>query len=317
MSSCQIGQAVDIIYQNIKFNPSIIYLDLSSNLINDEYFIEFQDYPLVNEFLIELDMSNNLISDKSAKKFFENLANNISLQKLNFCDNQLGRESGLAILDILHINKKITYLNITLNKIGFLLQRKINAELNKNRIFSKEKKTPQLKQEIKELDFKSSEFITLKDKILRKHKETFSLIKTLETERKRMIVNKEQLKLDSSNHEKSMIELDNNIKDFKSKLTTLIEGEKEEGKFFYKENKMKIRVSTIQREINRENKQQQENMSELNQVLNKLKSKYQDLCIKKRVLDEKLNSAKIKLSEYNETYNKNINFLIKIKNMKK
>ena len=250
LGSCSLSHDVKDIGEIFRFNPTLKYIDLSHNQINDAGFESFEKYPKVNVILEEIDVSSNYISDKSASGFFKNLEENTTMLKLNFFDNHLGNESAKSIIEILKTNRNIVNINVTCNNIGLRVLDEIKNKIKNNRNIEQVKYIPKLKNELKDLEFDPNEIKYLKNKINyscleRKYNEKKFMkeVKDLESRKKENLKNTKDVTYSAKKIEKQINNLQKNFINIKDEEINEIDT------FNNNINIMKEKISLIETEL--------------------------------------------------------------------
>lgn len=285
LGSCNLNKDMKEISNIFKFNPTIKYLDLSHNKITPENFEGFISYPKDNLILEELDLSCNYIPDKGAAKFLANMADNTNILKLNFFDNHLGPESADAIIETLNINHQILNININCNNIGIKVMNEIKTKIKNNIIKEKERYVPQLRNQLKDLEFNPDEIDYLKKKISYTNKEREYMIKKYIKEVKDLKSKKKDNLKDSISVDSLNKKLEKSIDSIKNESNYLKEEEVKEKGFFNDEMaSMKKKISLLEEEI-----------KDINFTKFNLKHKYnEDIGLLKHTYDQTLQEEKIK-----------------------
>ena len=323
LGSCRLNHDIKEIAEIFKINPTIKYLDLSHNNITDEFFENFQAYPLDNLSLEEFDVSSNYISDKSASVFFKNLIDNNTLIKLNFYDNHLENESADAIIDILRKNHNLLSINVNCNNIGIKVMKEIKNQLQNNKMIKKEKYVPKLRNELKDLEFNPTEIKLLKNKIISVNKEGEYLykkyvkeVKVLESKKKYNLKNTRSVDI-----LKDKIENNMNIVEYET--NKLREEDINETQVFEKKMSSIVeKIDSLKNEIKDINKIKNDLKLNYNEEIGLLKSTYETTFQREESNKLSIVALKNELIQKNKIYEQKLDYLEKLKsspklNMKK
>ena len=317
LGSCGLGQVMSSVATIFTRHPTIKYLDLSHNHINDKGFEKFQEYPLNNLSLEEIDFSNNFISDKSATIFFKNLVGNTNIQRLNFYDNQLQNESAYAILDVIKKNHNLVSIQLKCNRIGIKMMKDIKMQISNNKIIEKGKFVPKIKEEIKGLEFNPTEINYLKDRIIIMNRERESLSQKFTQDIKEYNMRKKKNAEEVKNIDYSFTQNEKEIKKCVNKLNRINEENNNENKKFIQNSAIiKEKISSLENEIIEIKQKHNILKNKQNEEKKVLKSTYDKTLEEEQQLIISISSLSKLLEKYRQTYREKMDHLEKLENLK-
>ena len=289
LSKCELGdESTYNLGECLLQNETIKKLNISNNKISDAGFKSFIYLFNNNNTLENFDCSSNFISDLTMKEFLLNLEYNRTLKYLNLYDNQLHNDIGSLLLEILNKNKTLLSINLLFNRVQLKTIDEINQKLKLNNEKEKLKYVPNLKSNIKNLEFHPDDFQKLIKQIKTKKEQQITLSqKVKEDNRNYTILLSKELKL----FEKKKNELKNMNEELKKIEKQLSQSEKN---IKCVEENLVINERQIKNLIEEENNEYQK--IEINNM--KLKAEY-DLI--KRELDEVIIKTR---KEYGESQDK-------------
>ena len=102
----------------LEWTETLTYLNLSSNLLDDDRVKMIASGIAENKSISHLDLSHNKIADRGVKALASLLDRRSVLVYLNLRSNQIHSEGGRAIARALRTNRSLLSLNLSLNRIG-------------------------------------------------------------------------------------------------------------------------------------------------------------------------------------------------------
>ena len=185
LSRCQLGDiSAYPLGESLQQNETIRKLNISNNKITDNGFRSFIYLFNNNNTMESFDCSNNFISDLTMKDCLLYLEYNHTLKYLNLYDNQLRNEIGTLLLDILGKNKTLLSINLLYNRVQFKIIDEINRKLKLNNEKEKEKYIPDLKRNIRDLEFEPSLFKKYIKEIKKQKKQQITLSQKIKEDNK-------------------------------------------------------------------------------------------------------------------------------------
>mmetsp|Transcript_15365 Transcript_15365/g.50464 ORF Transcript_15365/g.50464 Transcript_15365/m.50464 type:complete len:420 (-) Transcript_15365:39-1298(-) len=97
---------------------TLTYLNLSSNLLDDDKMRMVASGMVDNLSVTALDLSHNKIADRGVRALAKLLDSRSVIAHLNLCDNQVHTEGARALARALRANVSLIELNLRLNRIG-------------------------------------------------------------------------------------------------------------------------------------------------------------------------------------------------------
>ena len=195
LSRCQLGdESAYPLGECLLLNETIKKINISNNKISDIGFKSFV-YLFKNNMTIEsFDCSCNFISNKTAKDFLSNIDYNRTLKHLNLYDNQIQNDIGSLLLEILERNKTLLTINLLYNRVQLKTIDEINQKLISNNDKEKSKYVPNLKRNIRDLEFDPQDFQKLIKLIKTKKSQQIALAKKVKEDNKNYVrlLSKEQ-----------------------------------------------------------------------------------------------------------------------------
>ena len=305
-SDCELSSSVKNLAVLFKRHPSIKYLNLSRNSINDEYFKSFVDYPNCNLCLEEIDFSENYITDKSAIYFCENLRYNNSLKKINFYDNDLESKSANAIIESLKFNRNLIKINLKCNRIPLKLLLEIKKQIQNNKTSQKQKLLPTIKNELQNLKFNPNEIGKLQENIIKSWNEKIFFAEKFKESKKKFDKKEreDQKELNKVLKELELIKKNisnicENISEINNNLVT------EEELSEIEKQKMEKKIRKLQQEINSLKNDYKLLMKDQEVDLYEIRKEYNKLFEEHTKCQNNLNYVKNVLSRKNDEYHLN------------
>ena len=195
LSRCQLGdESAYPLGECLLLNETIRKINISNNKISDIGFKSFV-YLFKNNTTIEsFDCSCNFISNKTVKDFLLNIEDNRTLKHLNLYDNQIQNDIGSLLLEILERNKTLLTINLLYNRVQLKTIDEINQKLISNNDKEKSKYVPNLKRNIRDLEFDPQDFQKLIKLIKTKKSQQIALAKRVKEDNKNYVrlLSKEQ-----------------------------------------------------------------------------------------------------------------------------
>jgi Ran GTPase-activating protein (RanGAP) involved in mRNA processing and transport len=314
LGSCNLGQYGKDIASIFKFSPTIRFLDLSHNQINDDNFEEFQTYPKDNLTLEELDLSNNFITDKGACRFFKYLEDNITMLKINFFNNHLENKSAEAIMNLLKTNRHLLSINLYCNNIGLKIMENIKMQIENNKMIEKGKYIPKLKNELKDLEFDPKEIGQLKNRIYYNNKIRENLEKKFIGEAKNLNVKKKDNMKKVKSIEYSVQKIEKQINGIQKEWNDIKDEEINDKDSFNNEmNLLKEKINEIEDEIKDINYTKYNLKHEYNEQIELLKKTYEKTLQQEQNIKISLISSNKLLDSLNNKYKKKLDYLENLK----
>jgi len=109
--AANLGEAIKNCY-------SLLSLNISANMIDDDLLRFVMAGVNMNISLIELNLSHNKIEDQGARRLAKFLIRNEILLYLNLGNNLIGYEGSRSIAQALKVNTTLQSLNLKLNNLG-------------------------------------------------------------------------------------------------------------------------------------------------------------------------------------------------------
>ena len=285
LSKCQLEDDTSyLLGECLSLNETIKVLNLSHNKISDSGFRSFVYLLKTNSTLETFDLSSNYLSDKSIIEFLSNAEYNTTLKYLNLYDNRIRNEVGKYIIKCLETNKSLLKINLFFNRVQLKTIEEINKKLKLNNIKEKNKKVPDIKRTLKELEFNPNEFKFLTKNIKTKKDQKITITKKIKEEQKNyeILLKEENKKINLKKKELEKIEeklkiLDDKIGNFGLNMKLL-------------EEDLVLNENKIKKQIQNENKAK----SEI-EILNiKAKADYE---LAKKDIENEINKTRVKYGE--------------------
>ncbi|KAL4433130.1 hypothetical protein ABPG74_010825 [Tetrahymena malaccensis] len=124
--AANLGEAIKNCY-------SLLSLNISANMIDDDLLRFIMAGVNMNISLIELNLSHNKIEDQGARRIAKFLMRNEILLYLNLGNNLIGYEGSRYLAQALKVNKNLQSLNLKLNNLGDKAGKKLFQDLMLNK----------------------------------------------------------------------------------------------------------------------------------------------------------------------------------------